>query len=130
MKSPRFDEIFSIYGLCLDFFDDFVFAVDADDGRFPGLGLFWRHRCISHDNHEVARLYQACCRTVQANHARTGFAFDYISIKAGTIIDVKDADFFEGEDACCIHQIASYSDGTLVVEVCVGYSCAMNFAFE
>ena len=39
----------------LDFFDDFVFAVDADDGRFPGLGFFRGHRCISYDNYEVTR---------------------------------------------------------------------------
>ena len=86
MKSPRFDEIFSIYGLRLDFFDDFVFAVDADDGRFPGLGFFRGHRCISYDNHEVTRLYQAGSCTVQADDTRFCRAFDDIRIKAGTII--------------------------------------------
>lgn len=130
MKSPRFDEKFCIYGLRLDFFDDFVFAVDANDGGFPGLGFFRRHRCISYDNYEVAWLYQASRGTVQANYARTSFAFDYISIETGTIIDIKDANFFEGEDACCIHQIAGYSDGTFIVEVSISYSSTMNFGFK
>ena len=110
--------------------DDFVLGVFVDYGRLPRLGFVFAHGCISNDNHQVARLNQAGCGTVQADNARAGGALNHIGVKAVAVVHVKDAHLFEGEDVCCIHQVAGNSNRPLVIEVCIGNGCAMNFAFE
>src|SRR5690606_22451930 len=75
-------------------------------------------------------LYQPGRGTIEANHARSAFAFDDIRLEARTVVVVYDLDFFIGDDVCRIHQILINGNASHIVEFGLRNAYPVDFGFQ
>src|SRR5690554_807138 len=112
--------------------DLFAYPVVVVQNEHPGLvhlGLLGRQRYIGHDDDLVARLYQSCCRTVQADGTAAGLPFDHIGFEPLSIVDIHYADLLPDQDAALVEQILVDGDTAGIVEVGLRYGRLVKFCF-
>jgi hypothetical protein len=109
---------------------DFIFLIDMNHGRAEICGIVFRHLAVGKNNNDITLADQPRGSSVQADLPAAGFALYGISRKARTVIDVQDMHLFVGQDVGYLHQVAVNSNAALIVDIEVGNTGAVDFAFH
>ena len=97
--------------------DLLVVGVDEDDARLIGARLGVLHRAVGDQDHQVARMHQMRCGTVDPDHTAAALTGDRIGDQPGAVVDVDDGDLLALEQVGGVHQIGVDGHRPDVVQV-------------
>ena len=92
--------------------------------------LIFIQMAVGQDNDGISPGDQPSGGTIEADFTAAGLTFDGVGTEAGTVIDIQNLHLLVGEDISLLHKATVDSHTTLVVNVHLGNSCAMDFTFQ